>query len=117
MEKIIKELEKAMMPKVLFLSDMESMQSEAIDNMKLHIYAAIELLKKTRLYPPVEDDSIERIEIECSLRQIPASSHTGLLTVIDDRKSYIYNPLSNLKRDDLLGVPMKMILEIPKDKP
>lgn len=68
----------------------------------------------TRLYPPVEDKSIERIEIEVKLKQIPASDYVGLLTVIDDGKSYIYNPLSNIKRNDLLDKPMKMILEIPK---
>ena len=66
----------------------------------------------TRLSPPVEDNSVERVEIEgvvwlhkkdCQGKHVEYSG-------VDD-------PKPNNFKDIPVDVPMKMILEIPKDKP
>ena len=59
----------------------------------------------TRLYPPVADENIERIELE---------------RVIWAYKDGVYFPTTgtNIEFSELVdSSPMKMILEIPKDKP
>jgi hypothetical protein len=62
----------------------------------------------TRLYPPVEDESIERIEIE--------AGNWKHLKCEDGHCSYSVD-LSDMQEKSLMGKPlMKMILEIPKEK-
>jgi len=64
----------------------------------------------TRLFPPVEDDSIERIEIE-GVRWF--QEHNGEIYPVADTSICFKNPFSYLLHKPL----MKMILLIPKDKP
>ena len=60
-----------------------------------------------RLFPPVEDDSIERIETEGISFDLKGY----------DRRVFI-KEWDKIKNIDILGrLPMKMILEIPKGKP
>jgi hypothetical protein len=59
----------------------------------------------TRLYPPVEDESVERIEVD-----VTWNSH-DINCIYPVFNSYQFNPTILLSKP-----PMKMILEIPKDK-
>ena len=69
----------------------------------------------TRLYPLVEDENIERIEIE------GVEWFDGRLTKSGRYGPLVIYPETGLSRAKELefvnGPPMKMILEIPKDKP
>lgn len=64
----------------------------------------------TRLYPPVEDDSVERIEIEgVSFWGCTNSAGVHIMAESPEELYELIKKASNEK--------MKMILEIPKDKP
>lgn len=102
MKDIIELLENAAHPKIVFCGDYEQMKDQAIDEMRLTIYQAIEMLKCKDIDPVKED--VERIEIEdiCFADQVV---HTQIYCQTDDIRRYELGKKP----------PMKMILEIPKE--